>query len=75
MAGPAGVVAEAVADGVTEIVGLGTADGVALADEVLGAGVPGLVGWAGELLRDGAGAGALECLPCAGPSRLGGRTR
>ena len=39
--------AEAVADGVTDPVGLGAAVGVVLADEVLGVGVP------GALLRAG----------------------
>jgi hypothetical protein len=72
---PVGVVAEAeaVADGVTDTVGLGTADGVLLTGEVLGVGVAGALLRAGELLRDGAG--ELVWLPCAGPSRLGGWTR
>lgn len=57
MAVPVGAVAEAeaLADGVTDAVGLGTADGLALADEVPGVGVAGALLRAGELLWEGAG--------------------
>ncbi len=75
MAAPVGAAeVDGLADGVTETVGLGTADGVALVARAVGVGVAGALVRAGALPRDGRGAGALLWLPCAGPSRFGGWT-